>query len=245
MERREPTVLNETRIHLGAQAAVRRTERMSSAQHTQHAVTLLVADDAEICVHSAGRTFSGRVLLVPADLCHGAECPGPAVAVLFDPEATGARSAVGADPRVVEGALGRRLGDIARGTGASLAGVAIESARALALGRPPRRDRRVDAVLERLRADDVTDLYELARATGASAPHLRALFARDVGISLRRYRLWRRLASAVARAQSSPAESATRLSAEAGFADVAHLTRTSRALVGYSLTALFGGARRG
>jgi hypothetical protein len=57
----------------------------------------------------------------------------------------------------------------------------------------------------------------------------------------RRARTW----PAVARAQSSPAESATRLPAEAGFSDVARLTRTSRALVGYSVTALLGGARRG
>lgn len=235
-------VLNETRIHIEQDTAVRLTQRMRSAPHAQHAVTVLLGVDADVQVNAAGATVSGRVLVVPADVHHAARCEGVAMSVLFDPERTEMR-AVGRRTRRVDGKLGERLLGVAREADGALIGLAEEVRRTFRAGSPPPRDARVDAVLERLLADDTTDLHTLARSAGVSAPHLRALFERDVGISLRHYRLWRRLVTAIGRAVESP-ETTTRTAAEVGFADAAHLARTSRELIGYPMTALLGRPRR-
>jgi AraC-like DNA-binding protein len=236
-------VLNETRIHIEQDSAVRLTERMHSAPHAQHAVTVLLRVDAEVHVVAADTAASGRVLVVPADVHHSARCEGLAMSVLFDPERTEMR-ALGERTRRVDGKLAQRLVGVAREADGALLGLADEVRRTFRAGSAPRRDARVDAVLERLLADDTTDLHTLARSAGVSAPHLRALFERDVGISLRHYRLWRRLVSAIDRAVTSPPETTTRTAAEAGFADAAHLARTSRDLIGYPMTALLGRPRR-
>jgi AraC-like DNA-binding protein len=65
-----------------------------------------------------------------------------------------------------------------------------------------------------------------------------ALFARDVGTSIRSYRLWRRLLRALlAFAQGD----ATTAAHAAGFADLAHFSRTCRRMLGYTPTALRDG----
>jgi AraC-like DNA-binding protein len=237
-------VLNETRIHMGRQTAVRMTQRMRSAQHAQHAVTVLLGVDAEVHVETTDDVVSGRVLIVPADVRHAARCDGVAMSVLFDPEQTEMR-ALGPRTRRVDGALRERLLGIAREADGALLDLPDEVRRTFRAGTPPARDARVDAILERLLADDSTPLETLVRGSGSSAPHLRALFERDVGISLRHYRLWRRLVTAIDRAVTSPPETTTRTAAEAGFSDAAHLARTSRELIGYPMTALLGRPRRG
>jgi AraC-like DNA-binding protein len=216
---------------------------MRSTPHAQHAVTVLLGVDAEVHVAATHATVSGRVLIVPADVHHSARCDGTAMSVLFDPERTEMR-ALGERTRRVDGRLGERLLGVAREANGALPGLADELRKTFRASSPLRRDARVDAVLERLLADDTTALQTLARSAGVSAPHLRALFERDVGISLRRYRLWRRLVTAIDRAVTSPPETTTRTAAEAGFADAAHLARTSRELVGYPMTALLGRPRR-
>jgi AraC-like DNA-binding protein len=243
MESGIPRVLNETRIHIECDTAVRLTRRMHSAPHAQHAVTVLLGVDADVHVTAADASVSGRVLVVPADVHHAARCDGLAMSVLFDPERTEMR-ALGARTRRVDGKLGERLLGVAREADGTLLGLADEVRRTFRANALPLRDARVDAVLERLLADDTTDLQTLAQSAGISAPHLRALFERDVGISLRHYRLWRRLVSAIGRAVTAPPETTTRTAAEAGFADAAHLARTSRDLIGYPMTALLGRSPR-
>jgi AraC-like DNA-binding protein len=72
---------------------------------------------------------------------------------------------------------------------------------------------------------------ELARIP-ISRAHLRALFARDVGTQIPLYARWRRLLDALA--------AFTGDATAAGFADLAHFSRTYRQMLGYSPTTLRG-----
>lgn len=58
---------------------------------------------------------------------------------------------------------------------------------------------------------------------------------RDVGLPIRTFQLWRRLLAAVAALARLDATSAAHA---AGFADLAHFSRTSRRMLGYSPTGL-------
>ncbi|MFY0564636.1 helix-turn-helix domain-containing protein [Archangium lansingense] len=63
-------------------------------------------------------------------------------------------------------------------------------------------------------------------------------FVRDVGLPIRTFQLWRRLLVAVA---ASARLDATHAAHFAGFADLAHFSRTCRRMLGYSPTALNSG----
>lgn len=76
------------------------------------------------------------------------------------------------------------------------------------------------------------------RRNSISRAHLQELFARDVGTSMRTYRLWHRLWRALRAFSSSDATAAAYA---AGFADLAHFSRTCRRMLGYSPTSLRDG----
>ena len=84
--------------------------------------------------------------------------------------------------------------------------------------------------LLRRRANDLPGGSELARLLGLSPDRFRHIFARDMNLPYRRYRLWLRLQTAVAHAQSGA--SLTEAAHAAGFADSSHLTRTFREMFG-------------
>jgi AraC-like DNA-binding protein len=71
---------------------------------------------------------------------------------------------------------------------------------------------------------------ELAAQIGLSASRLTHLFTEQVGIPLRRYVLWLRLRVAITRVQDG--DDLTGAAHGAGFADSAHLTRTTREMFG-------------
>jgi AraC-like DNA-binding protein len=87
----------------------------------------------------------------------------------------------------------------------------------------------------------VAELLEHACPQSVSVPHLAAvvalspsrlghLFAREVGVTIPRFRLWLRLKAAAAAIGSGA--SLTELAHASGFADSAHFTRTVRAMFG-------------
>lgn len=86
--------------------------------------------------------------------------------------------------------------------------------------------RRIDAQL----AEGVVRLEAVARESGLSPSRFRHLFAEDVGLPFRRYVLWRRLRLAVT-ALGDGADATTAAHA-AGFADLAHFSRTLKAMFG-------------
>jgi AraC-like DNA-binding protein len=95
-------------------------------------------------------------------------------------------------------------------------------------------DRRVARVVETLR-DPAADGADAVARTRLSAAHLQALFARDVGIAMRTYRLWRRLLHGLAHVGPLDLTAAAHA---AEFADLAHFSRTCRRMLGYAPSAL-------
>jgi AraC-like DNA-binding protein len=220
----------------------------ASTPHAQHGAGLLVGLDGDVIVTATGRPpVRARVIALPPDVLHAAHGEGPGVGLLYDPElvphvAGYTRMRGGAF--AVEGRLAARLVDAATQHRASLgradvlAGLAQEASRWIADASPPRRrlDRRVARLLDALRAPELD-----RRAAGegeVSAAHLRALFVRDVGVPIRVFRLWRRLLAAV---EALARVDATCAAHAAGFADLAHFSRTCRRMLGFSPTELRDG----
>jgi hypothetical protein len=235
--------LNDSRIGsvLVDAYGVRATTRTSSSRHAQHGVALFVTLERDIEVRTAGRTVRGRAVLVPADVEHEVTSPGATIGVCFDPEAR-PRLAARARQVGVSSLDGRERDDVVAaaaglranlGHAGVLAGFADEVAARLGTFPPVRIDARVDAVARALRdpAHEVPDV-------GISDAHLQALFARDIGVPIRTYRLWRRLLAALAALARGDATSAAYT---AGFADLAHFSRTCRRMLGYSPTGIRDG----
>jgi AraC-like DNA-binding protein len=232
--------------------AVRASTAMASTPHAEHGAALLVGLEHDVTVTvtvpgPGGAVVRGRAVVVPPDLWHAAASPGPTLGLLYDPEgvphvAGHARLRGGAYP--LEGRLLSRLGEAVAAHRASLArpdvldGLAREYAAWLA-GESPRRcpDGRVARVLEALR-DPAADRRGAVAHAGISEAHLQALFVRDVGLPIRTFQLWRRLLVAVAAFARLDATGAAHA---AGFADLAHFSRTCRRMLGYSPTELRSG----
>lgn len=237
--------LNETRIGAVLGEAFGATFSLSAAaaHHTEHGACVLVGLDADVAVTGDTGAVRGRAVIVPADLPYAASCPGPVVTYTFDPELcprlAGAARALGG-PHAIDGAARIRVVGAVVGQGAALARPAVLAAvgeevhRALASGAARVADRRIARLVEILRDPDADRAEAIAR-TGLSAAHLQALFVRDVGVAMRTYRLWRRLLHALARV--GPLD-LTAAAYAAGFADLAHLSRTCRRMLGYAPSAL-------
>lgn len=236
--------LNESRI-IGAVVteafAVRASMSTVSSLHAQHGAALIAGVDGEVTVTVPGLApVRGRMVVVAPHLRHAVTCAGPTLGFLYDPElsphvAGYSRLHGGAFP--LEARMAARLGaalDAHRaclGAPQVLEGLAREVAAWLASspsGRVP--DRRVARVVEALRDPSADRRLVLAR-TRLSPAHLQALFARDVGLPIRTFQLWRRLLVAVASLARLDATSAAHA---AGFADLAHFSRTCRRMLGYS-----------
>jgi len=236
--------LNESRIAswLGDAYAVRASPKTAASLHAPHGTALFVGLDADVTID---RHTRGRAVLVPPDALYEVHSPGPVIGICFDPERlprVAARARAEGGPRALTGRLAKHLvaGAVAHRGSLDrpdvLSGLGSEAA--ASLGRdattPPRVDRRVALVVERLRglADDAP------AGLAISPAHLQALFVRDTGIAMRTYRLWRRLLAALVVYTRSDATTAAHA---AGFADLAHFSRTCRRMLGYAPTVLRDG----
>ena len=206
----------------------------ASTLHVEHACTLLVGLEADV---RSGRA-RGRAILVPPGTAYAASSPGATVTYSFDPElcpriAGFARSQ---GTRGLDGALGTLIVETVRAHAAeltaseSLRGVGGELATRLALGAGVRIDRRIARLLEELR-DPIVDRRAALARTKLSAAHVQDLFARDIGTPIRTYALWRRLLHGLARVGPLDLTAAAHA---AGFADLAHFSRTCRRMLGYA-----------
>lgn len=99
-------------------------------------------------------------------------------------------------------------------------------------------DARVLATLDQLKSSAAQNLSlaSLARHVDLSPSRLIGLFKQQVGIPIRRYRLWYRLFLCTQRMTTGT--SLTQAALEAGFADSAHFSRTYRAILGFCPSAL-------
>lgn len=104
----------------------------------------------------------------------------------------------------------------------------------------PAIDRRVARVLELLKhaTPEPPPLPRLAAAVGLSESRLSCLFNASLGLSIRRYAQWLRVRHAVF--CMALGNTITAAAHEAGFADLAHLSRTFRAMFGLPISTFFG-----
>ncbi|MEW6270378.1 MAG: AraC family transcriptional regulator [Thermodesulfobacteriota bacterium] len=105
-------------------------------------------------------------------------------------------------------------------------------------------DPRVQRTLAILKSSvpDVPLLSDIASTVGLSESRLTSLFNATMGLSLRRYVQWLRLRHAVF--HMAVGNSITEAAYEAGFADLAHLSRTFRSMFGVPISSFFGRTTR-
>jgi len=202
----------------------------AATPHAEHATMIFIGIDADVVVGLA----RGRILIVPPGTPYSAHCPGPIATYYFDPEmwpriagfakSGGIRTM---DNRHAGGVLANRAALVRPDV---LAGVGSELARSFSTGEPQRLDRRIARLIEELRDPQADRSAALARVR-VSPAHLQALFVRDIGLPIRTYGLWRRLLHAIGHV--GPLD-LTASAHAAGFADLAHFSRTCRRMLGYS-----------
>ena len=103
-----------------------------------------------------------------------------------------------------------------------------------------RLDPRIADTIERIRhnAADNLPLAALAQQVGLSSSRLVNLFKSQVGVPVRRYRLWHRVFRVCTLLAADV--SITEAALQAGFTDAAHLSHTFREILGISPSQLFG-----
>jgi AraC-like DNA-binding protein len=97
-------------------------------------------------------------------------------------------------------------------------------------------DSRLQIVIQSLVTDPAIPVDELARRISLSADRLSHLFTDEIGVDLRRYRLWLKLGRAILFYIANPALNFTVLAQQAGFSDSAHFSRAFKEMYGGSPT---------
>ncbi|MCO4745963.1 MAG: helix-turn-helix transcriptional regulator [Proteobacteria bacterium] len=226
--------------------------RSETAVHDHHAIELCIALDAlGIDMRAVdGPSLSGvPAALVRSSAPHQLAIPGPRVAVFYvephSPLGAGLHRWLGDAPiaplplNLVEAARPglMRLFDVDSGLDDSTR--ALTPLISVLSPDPPRPavDFRVKKARRFLdeRLDCPPTQAEVAAHVGLSSSRLGHLFSAQVGLPIRRYRLWMRLRAALGHAVSgTPMTDAALL---AGFSDGAHFTRTCKRMFGLPPTA--------
>jgi len=210
------------RLWLGEHVAALHGRAGGSRRHAHYAHQLLLSDGAPWQVDVDGERISGQrlwlasfrphaVLAAPAEGCTVFLEPGHA-----DLDAVLQRlPRLPADPRALQACL-------------------PELCRAQPL------DRRLQAAMAEIgaRLPDAVPAVDIARAAHLSASQLHRRFQSDLAITLRGWVLWRRLRQALLRHLAG--DSLTVAAHAAGFADLAHLSRSLRRMFGIGAAQLRG-----
>jgi len=212
--------------------------------HSHNAFKLVLSlEDRSICVDGPRGCEQGEVVMVRANQNHRVRTFGATVAVLFvEPEGPVGRALSAIDrrggrwPTVTDGHReGLRL-LVDRAAPAPAFEAAYQGLLdTLASSAPPVAaplDRRVRATLHLLRAAETEGARtaDLARRVDLSASRLAHLVQTELGLSVARYRRWRRLRKAAELIALGAAITDT--AHESGFADGAHLSRTFVEMLG-------------
>jgi AraC family transcriptional regulator len=213
--------------------------------HSHHAIQIVVGLGGETAVRQPDAEWQASTgVMVAADVPHQFDPRGSLLAMIFvDPESTEgrwlARSFRSPIVTIPEARLAevvpalRRLWDEPLDA-AETARLIHATVRAICVGPPPpyRLDDRIRKALEVIRQTDTSkiSLESVARAVFLSPSRFAHLFSSEVGLPFRRYVLWRRLTRAMlAVGRGSTLSAAAHL---CGFADSAHLTRSSVQMFG-------------
>lgn len=184
-----------------------------------------------------------RTAVIPAGLAYEFDVAGQPLAVLYlEPSEAGADALapLASDARDEAGALVGAGGEISlmrelyeAADGAHWTAAALDDLLAFAR---TRERRALDARIARavaLLSDDAQEtvrVADVARAVGLSPSRFQHLFAREVGVPFRRFRVWQRLRGAIGEIASG--SSFTDAAHRAGFFDQAHFARAFRQTFG-------------
>ena len=222
--------------------------------HAHHAIQVVVALDGEPAICAEGGDWqSGRGLIVLPDVHHSYDGRGADSAMLFvDPESNEGewlRTSLSQPITFVPAArLANCSTEILKFRERPLESMEMRDlirhcVHSLCAGAPPlrQRDSRITASLKTIREskDLRVSLEDIAATVFLSPSRFAHLFAQQVGLPLRRYVLWRKLARATL--AIGHGETMTEAAQAADFADAAHLTRTFNQMFGISPSALMRG----
>lgn len=201
--------------------------------HAHHAVQIMTATTALTVLDGEGVRHRSNRIVLPADATHSIEVGAAAGTVVFlDPESAPGRA--GHLRAVREGWTGTPT--LSPTPQLALAALVDELVEQLSptdaddvAPRHPAVQQALTLLPDLVAAGPVSGT-EVAAQVGLSASRLTHLFTDQVGIPLRRYVLWLRLRIAITRVQAG--DDLTCAAHGAGFADSAHLTRTTREMFG-------------
>lgn len=185
----------------------------SARNHAHYAHQALLAKAAPLRLTLEGEPCGGRFLLVESMRAHAIEDPCQDMVAVY------------AEPLAFSPATLRQL--------LKDAPADLEALTALLLAAPRQRlDPRIANALATVDAllEEKVSAVALAQRACLSLSQLERLFSDQVGHSVRRLVLWRRLRLALSLALEG--EALTRAALDAGFADAAHFSRTMRATFG-------------
>lgn len=208
--------------------------------HAHHAVQIITATTALTVLDGHGTRHRGTKVVVPADASHRIEVGAQEGTVVFlEPESAPGEAAHSRAVRsgwtvtpVLSSSRRRALATVVDDLIAHLAPTTADYGTA---ARHPAIEDALRLLPDMVAAGPVSGT-ELAAQLGLSASRLTHLFTEQVGIPLRRYVLWSRLRAAITRVQAG--DDLTGAAHGAGFADSAHLTRTTREMFGLPPSAL-------
>ncbi|MEN4478957.1 helix-turn-helix domain-containing protein [Mycolicibacterium cosmeticum] len=212
----------------------------STDAHSHHAVQIVTATTALTVLGEHGARYVGTKVVVPADAPHRIEVGAREGTVIFlEPESAPGRAAhfraVRCGWTVTPVLTFTRRRALTVVVDELIAHLAPASADDDATSRHPAVDDALRLLPDLVAAGPISGT-ELASLVGLSASRLTHLFTEHVGIPLRRYVLWSRLRAAIVRVQAG--DDLTGAAHGAGFADSAHLTRTTREMFGLPPSAL-------
>lgn len=238
----------EPRLVLDAGRAVYVGPTPATTRHAHHALQVCVSLRGTFRLRSndqAWRRFKGAI--IHSDEPHQLEGADVDIAMLYlDPETPEARAMARREPcGGIQPIRGQRLEQLRLAVSGYASGHvdphevlslfdSLRDGPSGASGSPPMLDPRVERAVEILLGTDDRRiaLAPLARRVGLSASRMAHLFRAEIGLPLRRYLLWLRLADAVD--EIARGASLTEAAHEAGFSDSAHLARTFRRMFGIS-----------
>lgn len=190
---------------------------------------------------------AGRSALIAAGVMHAFDSGRQRVAVLYnDPHrpyyrALAARQTAVRLPPAAEARLIAAAGALADGDGAlPVAGFERVADEVLAAAPDPGPERRIARVSDLLRADlgHNRSIGELAVAVRLSPDRLQHLFLAEVGVPLRRFRMWLRFRHTLEAVATGA--TITRAALDAGFASSSHFSHAFRATFGVAASRVFG-----
>jgi AraC-like DNA-binding protein len=225
--------------------------RLGALSMHRHAATACVVSlDGTFRVRTqpASARATGRSALIAAGVMHAFDSGDQRVAVLYnDPHRPYYRALAARPPGVAslapdaEARLVPALAALADGsTALPIADFERAADEVLARAPDPGPDRRVVRVGDLLRADlgRNRSLAELAAAVRLSPDRLQHLFVAEVGVPLRRFRMWLRFRHTLEAVAAGA--TITRGALDAGFASSSHFSHAFRATFGVAASRVFG-----